>query len=177
MDQTSRQSASATLGRVLFAAPLLLGAVADLLLWRIAGPVAAAGRREWSFLSWPRTTPAGARELIDLGSWPLAAASRWAGWVWRDSGPWPDWLAWLASILFWTGFTALLLWSHPRLLRFAVRIGITRVVGAVTLQFTPWGLYALPLLHLQWMLLGLATVLMAVLRLRQLRGSQAHAAF
>lgn len=149
-----------------FAAPVLLGAVADLLLWRIAGPVAAAGRHEWSFLSWPRTVPAGARELIGLGSCPFTLASKMAGWFWRDAGPWPDWLAWCACVLFWAGFTCVLMWVHPRLLKFAIRIGITRLVGAVALQFTPWGLYALPLLQLQWMLLGLAVVLTAALRVR-----------
>lgn len=148
------------------AAPVLLGAVADLLLWRIAGPVHAAGRHEWSFLSWPRTVPAGARELIGLGSCPFTIASKWAGWFWRDAGPWPDLLAWIACILFWAAFTAALIWIHPRLLKFAIRIGITRLTGAVALQVTPWGLYALPLLQLQWMLLGLAAFLTVLLRLR-----------
>ncbi|MBM3787713.1 MAG: hypothetical protein FJW30_25435 [Acidobacteria bacterium] len=146
--------------------PGVLGALADLLLWRIAGPVHSAGRQEWSFLSWPRTVPAGAREMIGLGSWPFTSVSKWAGGHWHDSGPWPDWLAWLACIVFWSGFTVALIWIHPRLLRFAMRIGVTRLWGAGMLQFTAWGLYALPLLNLQWLLLGLATVLTALLRLR-----------
>ncbi|MCC6539809.1 MAG: hypothetical protein IT162_19835 [Bryobacterales bacterium] len=151
---------------VAVAAPVLLGAAADLLLWRLAGPVAEAGRREWSFLSWPRTVPAGARELIGLGSCPFTLASKMAGWRWHDAGPEPDWLAWIACILFWAAFTAALMWIHPRLLKFAIRIGITRLGGAVALQFAPWGLYALPLLQLQWILLGMATLLTAALRVR-----------
>lgn len=150
-------------GLILVAIPAILGAVADLGLWRLAGPVAGAPRTFWGFLSWPQTIPAAARELIGLGSRPLSTLAEAVGWHWLDSGF--DWLAWCASILFWLGFAALLTRVEARLLRFCVRIGVTRLIGAGVLSVSPWGLVAIPLLHLQWILLAIAT-LMAIVATR-----------
>jgi hypothetical protein len=149
-------------GLMLVAVPALLGAVADLLLWRLAGPIAGAPRTYVGFLSWPQTIPAAARELIALGSRPFATLADAMGWRWRDSGF--DWLAWLVSILFWLVFAALLTRVQAGLLRFCIRIGITRLLGAFVLNFSPYGLVAIPLLHLQWILLALATLVALALR-------------
>ena len=150
-------------GLILVALPAILGAAADLGLWRLAGPIAGAPRTHWGFLSWPQTIPAAARELISLGSRPLSTLADAVGWHWRDSGF--DWLAWCASIIFWLGFAALLTRVEAKLLRFCVRIGVTRLIGAALLSVTPWGLIMIPILHLQWILLAVAT-LMAIIATR-----------
>ena len=149
-------------GLILVAVPALLGGVADLLLWRLAGPVAGAPRTVVGFLSWPQTIPAAAREMISVGSRPLSTLTDSVGWHWHESGF--DWLAWLASILFWLLFAALLTRVKASLLRFCIRIGVTRLLGALVLSFSPYGLVALPLLHLQWILLALATLVALALR-------------
>ena len=149
-------------GLILVAAPAILGAVADLMLWRLAGPVASAPRTIVGFLSWPQTIPAAARELIDLGSQPLSTLAEMVGWHWRDVGV--DWLAWCVGILFWLALVAVLTRIQPKLLRLCLRIGITRLLGAALLSVSPWGLVAIPLLHLQWILLAIATLLAIVVR-------------
>ncbi len=150
-------------GLILASMPAILGAIADLMFWRMAGPVAGAPRTYWGFISWPQTIPAAARELIDLGSRPLSTLTEALGWHWRDSGF--DVLAWCVSILFWLAFAAVLTRVEARLLRSCVRIGITRLLGAAILSVSPWGLIVIPLLHLQWILLALAT-LMAIVATR-----------
>lgn len=139
-------------GLMLVASPAVLGAIADLLLWRLAGPIAGAPRTYLGFISWPQTVPAAARELIALGSRPLTTLAELAGWHWRDSSF--DVLAWIASILFWLAFTAALTRLNARLLRGCLRIGLTRLAGGVALTLSPWGIVTLPLLHLQWIVLA-----------------------
>jgi hypothetical protein len=155
-------------GLILVALPGLVGGVADLMLWRLAGPVTGAPRTYLGFISWPQTVPAAARELIDLGSRPFSTLAEAVGWHWRDSGF--DWLAWLGCIFFWFALAAVLTRVEARLLRFCVRIGITRLLGAAILSVSPWGLVTLPLLHLQWILLALSTLLaVAMAQLRRRR--------
>lgn len=148
-------------GLVLVALPGLIGAVADLMLWRLAGPVAGVPRTYLGFISWPQTVPAAARELIDLGSRPFSTLAEAVGWHWRDSGF--DWLAWLGCLFFWLAFAAVLTRVEARLLRFCLRIGITRLLGAAILSVSPWGLITIPLLHIQWILFGLSTLLAIVM--------------
>ena len=147
-------------GLLLAAIPAILGAVADLGYWRLAGPVAGAPRTYWGFISWPQTIPAAARELIDLGSRPLSTLTEALGWHWHDSGF--DALAWIASIIFWLGFTAVLTRVEAKLLRFCVRIGVTRLIGAAVLSVSPWGILTIALLHVQWILLAISTLLAIV---------------
>jgi hypothetical protein len=147
-------------GLILVALPGVAGAVADLMLWRLAGPVAGAPRTYLGFISWPQTVPAAARELIDLGSRPFSTLAEALGWHWRDSGF--DWLAWLGCFFFWLAFAAVLTRVEARLLRFCIRIAITRLLGAAILSVSPWGLVTIPLLHVQWILLALSILLAIV---------------
>jgi hypothetical protein len=147
-------------GLVIVAVPALMGAVADLMLWRLAGPIEGAPRTYLGFISWPQTIPAAASDLIRLGSRPLSALAELVGWQWHEAGF--DLLAWLTSILFWLALVAVLTRIEPRLLRFCVRLAVTRLIGAAVLSVSPWGLVAIPLLHLLWILLAIATLLAIV---------------
>lgn len=163
MEDDERLTREERLGLLLLAAPAALGALADLLLWRVAGPVEGVPRGGWWILSWPTTAPAAARELIRLGSLPLSAISGYCGWQWRDSGI--DWMAWISSILFWLILPLGVTRIGGRLLKFCIRIGITKLVGAILLTFTSAGRFAIPVLWFQWALLAVAVMVMSAVRL------------